>query len=408
MGGACVSKEPLTPEEQRKRREEKIQSKWIDQSLEKDKAADRDSIKLLFLGAGESGKSTLLKQMNIIHGPGFNREDRIQFIALIHSNVLSTMKQLCMRSRELRAEHPECEICDEKSLKAAELLSNAPAILDSRMPSDVAEAVKILWSDPGIQRTYALRSKFQLQLNDTASYFFNNMNKISHPDYMPDDSDILRSRIRTTGIVEHKFLIDDNDFRMYDVGGQRNARKKWIHCFENVTSVIFVAAVSEYDQVLYEDNRVNRLTEALNLFKDISDSEWFRQTSMILFLNKKDVFKEKIARVPLHSYFPEYNGPPNSFVDGLKFIKSEFKKRNSDSSKKIFTHFTCATDTNNIRRVFDAVKKIILRTHLIEIGLIDPEADIGAMAQPSGYDSDSKLDEEEGDYEEVDEDNNAS
>lgn len=63
--------------------------------------------------------------------------------------------------------------------------------------------------------------------------------------------DILRARIRTTGIVEHTVRIEGNEFRMYDVGGQRNARKKWIHCFENVTSVIFVAALSGYDQVCY-------------------------------------------------------------------------------------------------------------------------------------------------------------
>ena len=52
-----------------------------------------------------------------------------------------------------------------------------------------------------------------------------------------------------TGIVEHKFEIDGNKFAMFDVGGQRNERKKWIHCFQDVTAVMFVAAISEYDQV---------------------------------------------------------------------------------------------------------------------------------------------------------------
>jgi guanine nucleotide-binding protein subunit alpha len=41
---------------------------------------------------------------------------------------------------------------------------------------------------------------------------------------------------------------------MFDVGGQRSERKKWIHCFENVTSIIFCVALSEYDQVLLEEN----------------------------------------------------------------------------------------------------------------------------------------------------------
>jgi len=39
---------------------------------------------------------------------------------------------------------------------------------------------------------------------------------------------------------------------MVDVGGQRSERRKWIHCFENVTSIIFLVALSEYDQILFE------------------------------------------------------------------------------------------------------------------------------------------------------------
>lgn len=48
--------------------------------------------------------------------------------------------------------------------------------------------------------------------------------------------------------------------RMVDVGGQRSERRKWIHCFENVTSIIFLVALSEYDQILFEsDNEVNSI-----------------------------------------------------------------------------------------------------------------------------------------------------
>lgn len=46
---------------------------------------------------------------------------------------------------------------------------------------------------------------------------------------------------------------------MFDVGGQRSERKKWIHCFENVTSIIFCVALSEYDQVLLEESSQVRM-----------------------------------------------------------------------------------------------------------------------------------------------------
>ena len=59
---------------------------------------------------------------------------------------------------------------------------------------------------------------------------------------------------------------------MVDVGGQRNERKKWIHCFEDVTAVVFLAALSAYDQVLMEKDNVNRLNEAIALFEHIVNS----------------------------------------------------------------------------------------------------------------------------------------
>ena len=111
------------------------------------------------------------------------------------------------------------------------------------------------------------------------------LDRIAQNNYLPDQQDVLRSRVRTTGIVEYSFEIDKQNFKMYDVGGQRNERKKWIHCFENVTAVIFVGVLSEYDQVLFEDETMNRMEETLNLFDEICNSKWFRDTQIFLFLS---------------------------------------------------------------------------------------------------------------------------
>jgi len=185
---------------------------------------------------------------------------------------------------------------------------------------------------------------------------------------LPTQQDVLRSRVRTTGIVENEFEIDGNKFKMFDVGGQRNERKKWIHCFENVTAVLFVAAISEYDQVLYEDENTNRMMEALNLFEEICNSRWFHDTSMILFLNKRDLFAEKIVKVPLTVCFPDYDGE-NTYEAGSEFLKHQFESKNHNDDKVIYTHITCATDTDNIAAVFNAVKDIIIRQSLNDAGL---------------------------------------
>ena len=123
--------------------------------------------------------------------------------------------------------------------------------------------------------------------------------------------------------------------RMVDVGGQRSERRKWIHCFENVTSIMFLVALSEYDQVLVEsDNEVrpalnlgmwatgpfggpdanlppspqNRMEESKALFRTIVTYPWFQNSSVILFLNKKDLLEDKILHSHLVDYFPEFDG----------------------------------------------------------------------------------------------------
>jgi len=139
--------------------------------------------------------------------------------------------------------------------------------------------------------------------------------------------------------------------------------------FQNVTAVLFVAALSEYDMGLFEDQDTNRMDEALNLFDEICNSRWFRNTSMILMLNKRDLFAEKIKRVPLTVCFQDYKGD-NSYENAVEYIKLQFEARNKTPTKQIYTHVTCATDTDNMRHVINAVKDILIRRNLQEGGLL--------------------------------------
>jgi hypothetical protein len=245
---------------------------------------------------------------------------------------------------------------------------------DSEIDAAVAFHFKTLWEDAGIQAAFRNRAKFQL--TDSAEYYFNKMDEVAAEDYLPSEQDVLRSRVRTTGIVENNFEIDGNQFRMFDVGGQRNERKKWIHCFENVTAVLFVGVLSEYDQVLYEDENMNRMEETLNLFDEICNSRWFKNTAVILFLNKRDVFQKKILEVPITecpvftSWAYENEGDVHDYEKCTVLIGETFTQKNRNTEKEIYTHVTCATDTDNIAIVFDAVKDIIIRKSLGEAGLV--------------------------------------
>jgi len=356
--GLCGSSENLTPEEKERRKVEKERSKVLEQQMSTDHSKDQQINKLLLLGAGESGKSTLFKQMITIYGKGYPESERRTFTPIVYNNVITAMKTLCQQSDTYGPVQPN-------ALESKRVIDELKG--DEEIDMKLGEHLKILWMDPGIQATYESRSKFQL--TDSAKYFFDRLDEIMKDGYIPSEQDVLRCRVRTTGIVENEFIIDGNHFKMFDVGGQRNERKKWIHCFENVTAVLFVAAISEYDQVLYEDENTNRIVEALNLFEEICNSRWFRDTSMILFLNKRDLFAEKIKKVPLSSCFAEYQGD-DSYEAGVEFMQEQFESRNRNPEKQIYTHVTCATDTNNVAAVFNAVKDIIIRKSLNEAGLV--------------------------------------
>ena len=226
--------------------------------------------------------------------------------------------------------------------------------------------------------TFRLSSETSLQVENgpclRALSYFDSIGRIAQPDYLPNDQDVLRSRVKTTGITETTFIIGELTYRMFDVGGQRSERKKWIHCFENVTTILFLVAISEYDQLLFEDETVNRMQEALTLFDSICNSRWFVKTSIILFLNKIDRFKEKLPVSPMKNYFPDYEGKLNQngtngrdhqksnlekggpdYAAACDYILNRFVSLNQHETKQIYTHFTCATDTTQIRFVMAAV-----------------------------------------------------
>ena len=145
----------------------------------------------------------------------------------------------------------------QNDARRATILALPPQIEADTMPADVTDAIRSLWRDSSVQD--AVRRSREFQLNDSAIYYFNAIDRMASPSYLPTDQDILRSRVKTTGITETTFKVGDLTYKLFDVGGQRSERKKWIHCFENVTALVFLVSLSEYDQMLYEDESVVRL-----------------------------------------------------------------------------------------------------------------------------------------------------
>ncbi|EIN03535.1 G-protein alpha subunit [Punctularia strigosozonata HHB-11173 SS5] len=367
--GNCVSSQDEIAAKQR--------SADIDKQIEEDSRKFRKECKILLLGSGESGKTTIVKQMKIIHKEGFDRDELIAFKPIIYRNLVDSAQAIVFEMRKLGVDcvlphnRPNADKIADFPVASLPVPSSAmpapnPAAASYVLPEGLAEAIHQLWQDPIIAKIMDRGSEFYLM--DSASYFFNEALRIGNPQYIPVVADVLRARAKSTGISETRFNMGQLSIHMFDVGGQRSERKKWIHCFESVTSIIFCTALSEYDQGLLEANNQNRMVESLVLFDSVINSRWFLRTSIVLFLNKIDVFRQKITKVPLERYFPEYTGGPD-INKAAKYILWRFMQTNR-ARLSVYPHLTQATDTSNIRLVFAAVKETILQNALKDSGIL--------------------------------------
>ncbi|KAK5800581.1 hypothetical protein VI817_002793 [Penicillium citrinum] len=370
----CINSKPAESD-----RDAFQQNARIERTLKNDKKTMDRTIKILLLGmrhadlipiarkkkesyagAGESGKSTIIKQMRIIHSRGFPEEERHQTRAVIYSNIVVAFKVLL---DIMNAENIDFEDANTQSF--ADLLDNTDADVGSDEAfSDlkVRDAMRGMWKDAGVQKAVARGHEFAL--HDNLVYFYDSLDRIFTPGWLPDNQDMLQARLRTTGITETLFELGQMNFRMMDVGGQRSERKKWIHCFEGVQCLLFMVALSGYDQCLVEDQNANQMHEAMMLFESLVNGEWFKRKPIILFLNKMDLFKDKLAISSIAKHFPDYTGPDTDFEAAYRYFADRFRGINRIPDREIYIHKTNATDTQLLKVTMDSVQDMIIQKNL--------------------------------------------
>ncbi|XP_023151593.1 guanine nucleotide-binding protein G(olf) subunit alpha isoform X1 [Amphiprion ocellaris] len=372
----------LLVEEKEAEKEAKKVSKNIDRALKELKREYKQTHRLLLLGAGESGKSTIVKQMRILHVNGFNAEEKKQKIQDIRKNVKDAIVTIVSAMSTLI---PPVPLANPEDQFRIEYIKSIAPLSDFDYSQEFFDHAKKLWDDEGVKACFERSNEYQLI--DCAQYFLDRIDSVRQSDYTPTDQDLLRCRVLTSGIFETRFQVDKVNFHMFDVGGQRDERRKWIQCFNDVTAIIFVVASSSYNMVIREDNNTNRLREALDLFRSIWNNRWLRTISVILFLNKQDMLAEKVlaGKSKIEDYFPEYArytipneatpepGEDPRVTRAKFFIRDEFLRistASGDGRHYCYPHFTCAVDTENIRRVFNDCRDIIQRMHLRQYELL--------------------------------------
>jgi GTPase SAR1 family protein len=346
MGSACRSARAQDTKEEEIQRSDKI-----NKELSEGVRARENLIKILLLGTGDSGKSTFFKQIRTLHQDTktLNAEAK-KFIKILRQNAKMSMQKLVISCRDRNIKLP----------KSAEQLDHAISMEDPEsLPLETAQLIVKLWEQKAIKDAYERRYDLKLHIPTNADYYFENVVKFSAIDFLPSLDDILMAKLKTTGVQEISFKSKGTDIVLVDVGGQRSERRKWLHCLDDVMAIIYITALDDYDHLLEEDGSTNRLQESLELFSTVTSSTYFSNKGWILFLNKKDLFEEKIKVRPLNKFFSNISEEDGSdFQKSSNYLLNLYKK--SFKGKFLQHHITCALDTDQCEHVFNDVREFIL------------------------------------------------
>ncbi|KAH6580559.1 hypothetical protein BASA50_002792 [Batrachochytrium salamandrivorans] len=339
-------------------------SKDIDILISKEKTIlDRTARepRILLLGTSDCGKTTLLKQLTILHGGGYTEQDRKMYLQMIMENVFDCALALLTACSSRLDDIGDIKVKTDVQI-TLEYLKNKSS---REITLEIGDTISRIWNDANIRKIYDA-----VQLQDTAYYFLERARLFSNPAYSATDDDILHLRTPTTTITETVFTIKKVVFHFFDVGGQQKYRKQWAPYFDKMRHLLFVVSLAAYDQFLADDPTINRMHDALDLFGKICHNPLLKHIPVILFLNKKDLFEKKIRTSPISRYFPDYKYGV-SYRRGVRFFEKKFREGNEgEEDNKIVSHVTCCTDRQAMQVIIATTLEIMVLRAVKESGII--------------------------------------
>eukprot|EP00455_Lapot_gusevi_P020410 TRINITY_DN2166_c0_g1_i3.p1 TRINITY_DN2166_c0_g1~~TRINITY_DN2166_c0_g1_i3.p1 ORF type:complete len:366 (+),score=29.53 TRINITY_DN2166_c0_g1_i3:73-1170(+) len=352
--GVCVSAQ------RRALQEEKQINDVISRELVEARNQTRQHYFVSMLGLPNVGKRTFWSQWKNIHN-GYTLAERRAAVSAVHRFVIRAMQKLLHRSEVLAQQHDDVILVTDQALHAKHFILQLDH--EARIEGQVGEWLQELWATPGIQATHQIESKSPSQDSKyqptESKHFFDGLDVIQRPDYLPNNQDILYALGPTTSIFElpcprHRGYA----LTLLLTSPRTTPHSKFLPCFTTPTALIYVVSLSDYDQPsLNLDPPMTLLHEALNDFEAYCYRPSFLLTkTIIVLMNKLDEFKEKLKKVDLRVCFPEYSG--SSVEAACEFIGDAFKRRVRERRLNVYPISVCALENND---VLESVKDIIVR-----------------------------------------------
>lgn len=336
-------------------------SRDIDTQIKQDRQINRFRVLLLVCclkffgvdvqqGAGDSGKSTFLKQMTLLYNNQFSEMEAKKLSEAIRSTTIYNIRCLCKAVEEPK---------DLASDKAREYLSWVLAQTDDSVEKWGRVTIH-LWKDPHLKDLAAHRLLKLIPLDPNYEYFLDAAPRVFSEGYQPTNEDLLGVRMKTTGVHECLFNLPKEgiELEFVDVGGQRSERRKWMNQFDSVHLVLYFSALDNYALQLSECTE-NRADDDLRLFTSLLVLVP-KKIPWIVFFTKVDLFPKTLEQVSFHDKYPEV--PKEKATDKqycTEYIQSQFRSKWKE--KNPINFFTvCGLDRFQIADVWNTIKKDLL------------------------------------------------
>ncbi|KAH6909516.1 guanine nucleotide binding protein, alpha subunit [Coprinopsis sp. MPI-PUGE-AT-0042] len=393
--------------------------------------------KILLLGQAESGKSTVLKNFQLQFAPKAFENDTLVWRPVIHLNLVRSVnfilnllqssqpsdadeQQASAEHRKLAARlaplrQVEATLCKALSGSSSTSPLNLSPLKASAMEypsgyswkkaitgrrsgssgsaglvgatSEFGQAARILaacgedivrlWEDLTVRN---LLRAADIALEEQPGFFLDQAQRITDEDYRPQPEDVLKARVSTIGPEEHVIVPENpsdasaKEWVIYDVGGSRSQRAAWAQFFDDMNIIIFLAPMSGFNQVLAEDERVNRLTDSLRLWQTLCSNKLLMNVEFVIFLNKLDILDAKLkSGIQFSQFVTSYVDKPNETKPVAKYLLDVFVSLHQQLSPKkrhLHPHLTCAVDTKATSIVIIRVKEVILLKLLAQTNVL--------------------------------------
>ncbi|KAJ7330354.1 G-protein alpha subunit [Mycena albidolilacea] len=427
-------------------------SRTIDAGLAESKKAlekKKRAVKILLLGQSESGKSSVLRNFRLSFTPKYFENERLVWKTVIQLNLINSIKKILTVLQEeweeletdsaeskhepaLTSEHRRLALslspllAFETSIsrimesstgdytvtvrpgggwkdKLASFGHRSPSTPEAQSPtgetdSDPSQVTQVLaacknemialWDDAIVR---GVLERHGVYLQDDSGFFLDDTARIAALDYIPSDRDIMRARIKTLGVEEHRFVTESGfragtEFYITDLVCALNLtypsqRSTWVPYFDDVQAILFLAPLAFW-QSLDEDSKVNRVQDSLELWREIVGNPLLAKTAFILLFNKKDVLQAHIAAgVQVKKYVPSFGDRPNdvasvtkcTFVFSVADFRDKFSayhRKFSPEPRPFIFYETEAIDTKSTAIILGEVQEQIIRNHLKDLDVM--------------------------------------